>query len=234
MRKVIGAAVAILLLSACSASGAVEGAGSAGQRSFDVGEFNSVELAGHYDVLVTVGGPFLVRAEGDEAALEQLEIRVENGRLRVGTRSGSWTSSGKATVHVGVPSLESARVAGSGNLQVAALRTAQFRGAVAGSGNLLLQRLESETASFEIAGSGNLRAAGRARQTSLSVAGSGNGDLSGLESENADISITGSGGADVRASGTASVAIIGSGNVAVTGGARCSVSRVGTGNVRCG
>ncbi|HEY0114464.1 MAG TPA: head GIN domain-containing protein [Allosphingosinicella sp.] len=238
MRKMIGAALLTLLVSACSAGGAaqgsVQGTGPAGQRSFAVGSFNAVELAGDYDVRVTVGGAPAVRAEGDEAALERLEVRVQNGRLWVGTRSGSWSDSARATIHVTVPSLESAGVAGSGNMQIGALRSPQFRGEVAGSGHLVMERLESESASFEVAGSGNVRAAGRSRQANLEIAGSGTGDLTGLEAENAEISVTGSGGAQVRASGTASVSIAGSGNVSVTGGARCNVSRAGSGNVSCG
>ena len=234
MRRVFLAAAMILAGSACGTGNAVEGSGSGGQRSYQVSSFDRVELAGHYDVRVTVGGTASVRAEGDEAELERLEINVIDGRLRIGSKRGSWTSTTKTIVHVTAPSLQAVDVTGSGNMEVGALRAPQFRGDVAGSGNLVMQGLESEEASFDIAGSGNVRAAGRTRAINLEVAGSGNGEFGELQAENARISIAGSGGAQVRASGTAAVSIVGSGNVGVTGGARCTVEKVGSGDVRCG
>lgn len=234
MRKLLAAAAILLAGTACSTSGAVEGSGSAGQRNYAVSGFDRVELAGHYDVRVTVGGAASVRAEGDEAELERLEVSVHDGRLRIGSKQGSWTSHGKVIVHVTAPNVQAVEVAGSGNMEVAPLRTGEFRGEVGGSGNLVLQGLEADAARFDIAGSGNVSAAGRTRALRLEVAGSGNGKLAGLQAETAEISIAGSGNADVRASGTASIDLVGSGNVGVTGGARCTVSKVGSGEVRCG
>jgi hypothetical protein len=234
MRRLWVVAAIFLAGTACSTSAAVESSGQGAQRNFAVGDFNRVELAGSHDVRVTVGGAPSVRAEGDPADLDRLEIKVENGRLRIGSKRGSWTSHGKVTVYVTAPNLQAVDVAGSGNMEVAPLRTGEFRGEVAGSGNLTLQGLESDAASFDIAGSGNVRAAGRTRALRIEVAGSGNGKLADLQAETAEISIAGSGNAEVRASGTAAIDLVGSGNVGVTGGARCSVSKMGSGEVRCG
>jgi len=235
MGKFWVAAAMLLTGSACSANdSAVAGSGSGGQRNYAVAGFDRVELAGHYDVRVTAGAAPSVRAEGNEAELERLEISVDNGRLRIGSKPGSWTSTGKVIVHVTAPNLQAVEVAGSGNIEVAPLRAAQFRGEVAGSGNLVLQGLESDAATFDIAGSGNVRAAGRTRTVRLDVQGSGTGELGDLQAESAEISIAGSGDAQVRASGTATIDIAGSGNVGVVGGARCTTRKAGSGNVRCG
>jgi hypothetical protein len=234
MRMLWTVAAIFLVGTACSTSAAVESSGSGGQRNFAVSGFDRVELAGPYDVRVSVGGAPSVRAEGDEADLERLEVRVENGRLLIGSKRGSWSSRGKVIVHVTVPNLQAAEVAGSGNMDVSPLRTAQFRGGIAGSGNLVLQGLESEAAVFDIVGSGNVRAVGRTRAVQLDVAGSGTGELEGLQAESAQVSIEGSGDARLNATGTAAVNIAGSGNVSVTGGARCTVDKVGSGSLRCG
>ena len=227
--------VLLAVLSACSMGAAsIAGAGPAGQRSFNVGGFDSVESAGSYDVVITVGGQPSVRAEGDETALERLEVRVENGRLRIGSRPGSWTSHGPTTVYVTAPSLKAASTSGSGNIQIGPVQAPQFSAETSGSGNINVDRVESDAAQFAIHGSGNIRAAGRARQTSLSIAGSGNGNLGGLQAENADVSIAGSGDASVHATGAASVNVAGSGSVQVTGGARCNVTKAGSGDVHCG
>jgi hypothetical protein len=235
MRRLWAAAAIALMTSACGTNATAEGSnGSSGQRDFAVGAFDRVDLAGHYDVRVTVGGAPSVRAEGEQAELDRLEIQVVDGQLRIGSKPGSWTSTSKTTVHVTTPGLQAAAISGSGNMEVAALRTPQFRGAVAGSGTLLMRGLETETATFDIGGSGSVRAAGRTRAVNLEVAGSGDGQLGELQAETARISIAGNGDADVHASGTAAVSIVGSGNVNVTGGARCTVEKVGSGDVRCG
>lgn len=228
-------AVLVAMLSACSTGGAtVAGTGSAGQRSFEVGGFDSVETSGSYDVVVTVGGQPSVRAEGDETALERLEVRVDNGRLQIGSRPGSWTSHGRTIVYVTAPSLKAASTSGSGNMQIGPLQSPQFRAETSGSGNVSLERVESEAAQFGINGSGNIQAAGRARQARLVVHGSGNGNLGALQAENAEISVAGSGRAAVHATGAASIDLAGSGDVQVTGGARCTVQKAGSGHVRCG
>jgi len=239
MRAILAALAGTAMLAACNVTGAdarvVEASGVQGARDFNVGAFETVSLAGSHNVIVTVGGAPSVRAEGDTAAIENLDIRVEGGRLLIGTRRGTtFRGPGRVTVHVTTPSLRGAEIAGSGDMQVSALQTQRFEGEIAGSGNLVLQQLQAEVAEFDIAGSGNVRAAGQVRQAKIDVMGPGNAELPGLHAQDADVSIAGSGNANMHATGTASVSIMGSGNVTVAGGARCSVSKMGSGDVRCG
>ncbi|MFN3728013.1 MAG: head GIN domain-containing protein [Allosphingosinicella sp.] len=238
MRAIFVALAGVAMLTACNIgtdARVIEASGVQGARDFQVGPFETVSLAGSHNVIVTVGGAPSVRAEGDTAALERLDIRVEGGELRIGTQRGTtFRGPGQVTVHVTTPSLRGAEIAGSGDMQVSALQTQRFTGEIAGSGNLTLQQLQAETAEFDIAGSGNIRAVGRVRQAKVGIAGSGNAELPGLHAQDADVSIAGHGNVNMHATGAARVSIMGSGNVAVTGGARCSVSKMGSGEVRCG
>ena len=234
MRALFVLATSILVLAGCSAGGAaVPGSGANGQRSFTVGNFQRIDLAGPYNVIVRVGEQPSVRAEGDESALQHLQIRVEGDRLRIDVEPGSWTFNGQATVYVTAPTLIAAALAGSGNMQVGPFRSAEFEASVAGSGNLVMERLEGEGARFDIAGSGNVRAAGAVRQARLDVVGSGNGNLADLQTQDARISVAGSGDARIHATGRAAVSAAGSGNVTVTGGAHCEISSVGSARVNC-
>lgn len=236
MRTIVGIAAMGLMATACTVGTASQVASAPEQQSFQVGAFDSIELAAPHDVVVTVGGQPTVRAEGDADMIQRLEVQVDGSRLKIGTRSGiSWTSSsGRVTVYVTTPSLQAAEVTGSGDMRVGALRTPRFGGRLTGSGSLTVEALQADAAEFRLTGSGDLQAAGRARQTSLNIAGSGNAALAGLQAETASISVAGSGNAELRATGTASVAVRGSGNVVVTGGAQCAVSRRGSGVVRGG
>lgn len=239
MRTILAALAGAAMLAGCNVTGTdarvIETSGIAGARDFQVGQFETVSLAGSHNVIVTVGGAPSVRAEGDTAVLEHLDIRVEGGELRIGTQRGfRFRNPGRVTVHVTTPTLRGAEIAGSGDMQVSALQTQRFQGEIAGSGNLTLQQLRAEVAEFDIAGSGNVRAAGQVREAKIEVMGSGNADLTALQAQDADVSIAGSGDARMHATGAARVSIMGSGNVTVAGGARCNVSKMGSGDVRCG
>jgi hypothetical protein len=248
MRKLLAAASMAVLIAACSA-GAQPGergekgdsgrepSGAQGQRNFEVGAFSRVSLEGSHDVVVTVGGAPSVRAEGDAEAIERLDIRVENGTLKVGTERGNWSfrrNRGRVTVYVSAPALEGAAIGGSGDMRIDRVQAQRFAASIGGSGDMEIGALRARQANFSVAGSGNIRAAGQAEQADISVAGSGNLALQSLETRRAGVSVVGSGDVEIRASETVDASILGSGDIIVHGGARCSVSKMGSGDVRCG
>lgn len=227
-----------LLLGACHVGNA-EGGRPTARRDFPVGGFDRIALAGSSDVIVMVGGAPSVRAEGDAEAIERLEIGVEGGQLRVGTRSGSghWFSFGRhrgVTVHVTVPALAAAEIGGSGDMRIDRVQAARFAASIGGSGDMEVANLRAGEASFAVTGSGGIRAAGSAQRASLSLTGSGDLDLARLEAADATIALVGSGDISVRATGTAQVELSGSGDVTVAGPAHCTISKAGSGDVRCG
>jgi hypothetical protein len=238
---IIGTLLAACACTSANGNGDRQGAtaepGASGQRAFEVGAFQSVELAGPHDVVVTVGGAPSVRAEGDAEAIERLHIRVEDGELKVGTRRDSWFSGarhGRATVYVTAPSLTGVSVAGSGGMRVDRIQAETFDASIAGSGNLDIAALQARRAEFSIAGSGNITAAGTAEQAEVDIAGSGNARLDSLQARRAEVSIAGSGDINLQASEAVEGSIMGAGNVNVRGTARCSVTKMGSGEARCG
>lgn len=230
-----------IALAACGmAADAQEGDGTPTRRAFSVGAFEAVALAGSHDVIVTVGGAPAVRAEGDAEVIERLEIEVEDGTLKIGTKrgtrwpSGFWNNRRPVTVYVTAPALNAAAVAGSGDMRIDAVQGDRFSGTVAGSGDLEIGTLRVGQAKFSVAGSGDIMASGSANATQAKVAGSGDIDLSGFETRTAAISVMGSGDVRTRATETASISIMGSGNVTVAGTAKCTISKRGSGEVNCG
>ena len=233
--------VSSLAVAACgvTADASEGGSGESVRRSFDVGAFDSVGLAGSHDVVVQVGGPVSVRAEGDPDIIDKLDIRVDGSTLKIGTRKGvSWgmdfmRNRKPVTVYVTVPSLAGASIAGSGDLKVDRVEGDRFKGSIAGSGDLQVAAMRVGDAEFAVAGSGDIRAAGSAQRLQAKVAGSGDLDLSGLEAQQAEVSVAGSGDVRARATRTANVSVAGSGNVTMAGGAQCTVKKRGSGAVNC-
>jgi hypothetical protein len=245
MRILITAA--FLPLMACHASwdhdgGGAKGAQSKGTptaRTYDATGFTAVDLRGSDDVDVKIAPQFSVRAEGDSKSIEQLEITVVNGELRIGRKNsenGGWWGNHDGDgvkVHVTMPRLASATVAGSGNLD-ADRADGDFKGAVAGSGNLHVAALQGGNVDLDIAGSGDLTVSGgTAARLNASIAGSGDIDAKGLTAASAKVAIAGSGNVTGTVNGEADVSLIGSGDVELGGGAKCKISSMGSGEARC-
>ena len=241
--RILFLTAALAMTAACNAGaqsgspGGGESAANRTSRSFQVAGFDRMNLAGSPNVVVAVGGQPSVRAEGDAADLERLEIIVVDGELRIGMRPGSsgWFGSHRSiTVHVTVPGLRAAAISGSGDIAVDRVQGQAFTATVGGSGDLDVRELRVAEASFALTGSGGIRAVGGAQRASLSLNGSGDLSLAGFEAGEATVALIGSGDVALRATGTAQLRLTGSGDIAIAGGARCTVSRTGSGDVTCG
>jgi hypothetical protein len=213
---------------------AAKPSGSGATRSFAATGFTGVDLAGSDDVDVKQGAAFSVTAEGDPRILDALDIRVDNGTLRVGRKRGAVNLADDkgAKVHVVMPKLTSASLGGSGNLDIARAE-GDFEGSLAGSGNLRIADLHGGDAALSLAGSGDLTVAGSITKLSANVAGSGNLQGERLSATSADVAIAGSGSVRAVVKGPADVSLLGSGEAALTGGAKCTVSAIGSGEAHC-
>jgi len=240
MRRSIAAAMIIASVSAaaCSESHAEDG-GPNTSRSYQVGNFQQVEIAGPYDVDIRTGANPSVAGEGPQTLLERTTVEVRGDKLVIRPQEhkgwfGGWSSKGKAHFTVTVPQLRGATIAGSGDIRVDRVQGPSFEGTVAGSGGISLAQIEVQTLKLAIAGSGGVKAgAGRAQSAEYDIAGSGDLNLGAVASQQLKVSIAGSGGVRAQSSGTADVSIMGSGDVEIGGGAKCHVSKMGSGNVRC-
>ncbi|TFI58755.1 DUF2807 domain-containing protein [Sphingomonas parva] len=242
MRNLVALLGSTLLVAACNFSADAQNHDSgenkgSGSRTFQVGAFDRVALGGSHNVIVTVGGAPSVRAEGDLAVIDRLDIHVENGELSIGTKEGfslGWKSQHKpVTIFVTAPSLAGASIGGSGDMKIDRVSGERFAAAIGGSGDMQIQRVEVRDARFSVAGSGNIQAIGKAETGEVSIAGSGDVSLDAFEVQRAKVSVVGSGDVRARVMQSADVSIAGSGDVELSGTAKCNVSKMGSGDVRC-
>lgn len=227
--------VAMMAAAAAAMVGATQA--QAAERNFTVTGFDEIEVAGPFDVVVSVGKGPSVRAVGEAKDLDRLKIEVEGRELGIGTKErrwNDWSRTQPVKIFVTVPALKAVSLAGSGDIQVDRVRGEDFAGAIAGSGNLTIAALNATAAKFSIAGSGDLVAAGSCRTATVSIAGSGDVNIGSLRCQSLTAKIAGSGSVNANATQAAKVSIMGSGDVTVAGGAKCDVSKMGSGSVRCG
>ncbi len=216
-----------------------ENGGPTVERSYAVGDFDRIELAGAYDVTVHTGAKPGVQARGSEKVMERLVVEVRDGVLVIEPRktqgfNWKWTNHGKVTLNVTVPSLRGAQLGGAGDVRIDEVKGDRFDGAIAGSGDLSVERIEVGALTMGISGAGSAKlGTGKARTAEYEIVGSGGIDAKGIAAETASVSIMGAGDVQANAARTAAVNIMGSGDVDVTGGAKCTVSKAGAGDVRC-
>ena len=133
----------------------------AAEQSFPVGGFDRIALGGSPDVTVTTGKAVSVRASGEQQALDRLDIRVEGGVLKIGTKRGdwnwSWRDHGKVSIAVTVPMVRGVELGGSGTVSVDRIRVPAFTAEVGGSGAIRVAALDAQTAKFSLAGFGQRR-----------------------------------------------------------------------------
>src|SRR6476469_10031823 len=126
MRKAIVIAMAAAAMaSAGCARERHESGGPTVERSYQVGGFERIEVAGAYDVEVDTGAAPSVHAKGPEKDLERLVIEVKGDRLLIHPSENhrsmfhfGWSSHAKTVISVTVPALRSADVAGSGDIRI--------------------------------------------------------------------------------------------------------------------
>lgn len=209
------------------------------ERTYNVGAFDKIELAGAYDATVRTGPAPSVHAKGGENVLDRLVVEVEGGELKIhpkqrGGFHWGWGQSGKVELTITVPQLSAATLAGSGGINIDKVQGDSFEGKVAGSGGLSVGSLNVQSLKLAIAGSGDAKAgAGKAQSAEYEIAGSGGVDAGGVQTQQLKVSIAGSGDVKAHSSGGADVSIMGSGDVEVAGGAKCNIHKAGSGSVRC-
>lgn len=228
-----------LVLPATFAALMLPGAALAAERGYTVTSFDRIRVEGPYRVTVTSGRGPSVRASGNQAALDAVVARVEGRTLVIQRATNTWggflgQDHGAVTIAVTTPALVTASLAGSGQLDIDAMRAQRIDLAVAGSGRIALGRVETDRLGVMVTGSGGLAIAGHAATAQVTLNGSGQIDAAKLSADDATVAATGSGDVALAVRRAARVQATGSGDVAIAGTPACTVRRLGSGTVTCG
>ena len=227
---------AVILFSACdNRSICIKGNGHEATQEFEVSDFENIELEGSFDVNITEGKRFEIKATGDDNILQDLKINRTGNTCKLEMRNGCYKNF-DLEVDITMPVLEQVFLDGSGDITIDAFENiGDIYLEINGSGNIELQDIDNlDKMSAEINGSGNIEArkiVTGVNRLDLAVNGSGNLELFKLEATNVDLDINGSGDAEVSASSTLDVEIAGSGNVLYKGTPAVNTKITGSGSV---
>ena len=171
-------------------------------QTLDLAGFDRIDIAGVFEVDVTVGGDFAVTVSGAPDQMDRLDATVENGVLKLDQdeiRFGKnrWRNQGMSAP-ISLPSLNGFDLAGVADGDVTGIDAEDFRVDIAGVGDLTLTgscgRFDAQ-----VSGVGDLNAKGlECREVDIDVSGVGSAAV--FASESVDASVSGIGSVDIYGS----------------------------------
>lgn len=212
---------------------------AATERRYAVQDFDRIVVEGPFLVHLATGRSTSAAAEGSQQALDGVIVEVQGTTLRVRRNRTAWTGAPAravepATITLATRVLRSARVVGSGQLDIGGLAGQRIDLVVQGSGRLRVTGLDADNLSVGLSGSGNIELAGTAETFAADLQGSGSLLAPGLSVETATVSATTTGNVALHARRAATINANGLGEIVVAGRPACTVRGPGASEVRCG
>lgn len=172
------------------------GSGQKKTEEREVADFHKIILDGVADVSVKIGPKASVMVTSDDNLLALLSTKVEGDTLTIESKENYSTDLGMK-VFVTVPSLDSLRIRGAGDVTVDGVSGDSFEGTIHGAGDL--------------------KVTGTVDRSVAEIAGAGDIDFTGLIAKSSDVTIEGAGDVRVHASENLKAKIRGAGDVRYKG-----------------
>ena len=214
----------------------IQGSGNVITETRQVSNFDSVELSGSGEVILTQDASESLTIETDDNVMEYIEAKVENGTLKLGLVTGFPTGVNVQTYtrlvfYVSADNLTGLSTSGSGQIETDNIEADSLDLSVSGSGTIQIADLLASELRADISGSGGINLGGDVAVQDVDVSGSGNYEAGEVCSASVNVSVSGSGNATVCATETLDASVSGSGNVNYYGSPEINVSDSGSGNV---
>jgi len=229
--------LALLTLTACTAElRVIQGSGNLITEVRQVSNFDSIELSGSGQVIVTQNGSEGLSIETDDNVMDHVEAKVENGTLKLGLVTGISTgvnvqSHTRLVFYVDIDKLNSLTTSGSGKIEADRVSTGALSLSVSGSGAIQIANLSASDVTADLSGSGKIDLAGEVNLQDIAISGSGSYSAGDVCSQAVQVKVSGSGSATVCATGTLDADLSGSGSVDYYGSPEVNMSGSGSGRV---
>lgn len=201
-------------------------------------DFDRIVVEGPFTVVLTRANTTRAVASGTPASLNGVSVQVQGQTLRIRRNPNNWSGNGNARpapaqVIVSGRMLRSARLVGTGSLELRGVEGQRLDLTVEGSGRLRAAGLRVDRVAVGLRGAGSMTLAGAAEQLSADIQGSGEFDARGLAVEDATVTAATTGAVALNVRRTVAVTASGIGEVVVDGAAACTLRGPSAGNVRC-
>jgi len=168
-------------------------------RSFDLSGFDGIDVSGVYELDITVGEGYSIELSGDEEEMDNVDIRVEDGVLYMGSKK-KWKKKNRHGIDavITLPKLNDMEVSGVASADI--------------------QGVDAENFELDVSGVAEVDIEGQCGSLDALVSGVGELDAEDLICDNVEVHLSGVGEVSVYADEFADVTASGMGEVDVYGG----------------
>ncbi|NNE02332.1 MAG: DUF2807 domain-containing protein [Eudoraea sp.] len=220
MKKVTLLIIALLTVGITNAQWGkkVKGNGKVITEERSTGDYNSIAIAGWFDVALVDGREGDITLEGEENLLEYIVTEVKNGKLSVKVKKGYYlkpSSWDKGNINVTIPfeSINAVTMSGSGDIVgKKTIKAVDFNASMSGSGDMELT-IEATNTSVSVSGSGDMELEGASENLEIQISGSGDIKAYGLSADNVTATVSGSADIKVTANEMLKARVSGSGDI---------------------
>jgi hypothetical protein len=202
--------------------GVTTGSGRVETESRAVSGFDSVDLSGTGDLVITQGESEALTIEAEDNILPHIKTEVKGGELVIGFDRDDWNDIINPTrpikFNLTVKNLSGVTISGSGSITAASLNADRLELNVSGSGSVAIDQLQASDLVFDLSGSGQADLSGQVTSQEIHISGSGNYNAGDLQCQDATLDSSGSAqvtlwvedSLDVQTSGSGSIRYYGS------------------------
>ncbi len=205
--------------------------GSRLTESRQVGEFDTVEISGPVELVLTRGEDFALTITHDAALLPSYASELRGSTLRLGQEGAVRSfAGGTPRVELVAPDLERLTLTGTARVDLGPLGWDDFRLVSSGT---ISGRLEGsfDELELEFTGAGSILLVGDARELSISSPGASGIDAAAFDAESAEIRISGVGTVDLGRTEKLDVSLSGLGSLSYRGDPEVTSKISGLGRV---
>lgn len=201
--------------------------------------FSEITLKMSGKVHLKQGDNQVVNVKGDQSTLDKLVTEVKDRKLVIRFKTESMFSSswkpGPVEIFITIPEIDKLTLLGSGSIISEDLISSRIIDlTLSGSGDINLADLKTDKVTILLSGSGNVLLAGKAAAAELkgTLSGSGNIKARDFNADDVNVKIVGSGNCWITANKNLIAKIAGSGNVFYHGNPAIDQSITGSGKVK--
>ena len=214
--------VLIISINSCTAQWGkkIKGNGTITTIKKSVGDYDSLDMAGLFDVKFVDDKEGEISITGEENLMDYIITEVKEGKLILKTEKGvNLQPSHRNGIKIIIPveHINAVYLSGSGDITSEKTLTSDtFKATISGSGDISLD-LSVKELKTSISGSGDIELTGSTDIFDLSISGSGDIDAFRLAANNVEVSVSGSGDIDVTANKSIKARVSGSGDITYKG-----------------
>lgn len=195
---------AVIGLAACTSgfdfgSDRVDGSGNLETRTFDVGDFDAVEIGDAFeaDVSVSTESATLVDVTADDNFFDHIRVEVNGDTLEVSDRGNvNFNSDNRILITVVASALSSVEASGATDVTVRSAGTDLIELRASGASELDVIDLDGSNIEVNVSGASRAILAGDADSADVNVSGASSLDLRGLELDSATVDVSGASNAE--------------------------------------